>query len=312
MRQARLTWQGAFHHIMNRGINGEYVFKSDELKNLFLNLLKEKIKKFKIRNLAYCIMDNHYHLILENNTGQMSEFMKTVNGTYGLKYRKYTGGKGYVFQSRFKSTLIENDYYLIQAVAYILGNPVKAKLVKTVQDYPWTSIREYFKGKPSEYVDNGFIEGLIGTETELHKLVNIYISKKLPVQHTEFGGILGHMYFYNKAINRFDRRKKQEFVNRKRKEDLHFYPQEQVIKEFEDKHKIKIGSINTQTYRGKKLRAELLIKLRDYSNMKYRDISLLEPFSDVQFGSLRSIYKRAQIQSKQVQRFNPPSPGQNA
>jgi len=293
MRRARITWQGAYHHVMNRGHNGEFIFESDELKNDFLTLLKEKSKKLKIRIFAFCIMDNHYHLVLENTTGQISEFMKTLNGSYGMLYRKIMGGKGYIFQSRYKSTLIENDYYLIQSIGYILLNPVRAELINNAKDYPWSSIGEYFKGKASEYIYNEFVEELIGSKREFDRLINDYYSKNLSVQQTEFGGILGNKDFFNRAKEKFDRRKKQQYVNRKRKDDLYFVPEEQVIWEFERKYKIKIESINTQTLKGKKQRAELLVNLRDYSNMKYSDISMLEPFGDVHFGSLRSIYKRA-------------------
>lgn len=298
MRQARLTWQGAYHHVMNRGLNGELIFKSDELKNGFLTLLKEKSKKLKIRIFAFCIMDNHYHIVLENTTGQMSEFMKTLNGSYGWLYRKSMGGKGYVFQSRYKSTLIENDYYLIQAIGYILVNPIKAGIINNAKDYPWSSIGEYYKAKSSEYIYNEFVEELIGSKREFDRLINDYYSKDLSVQQTEFGGILGNKDFFDRAKEKFDRRKKQQYVNRKRKDDLYFFPVEQVIWEFEKKHKIKIKSINTKTLKGKKQKAELLINLRDYSNMKYSEISMLEPFSDVQFSSLRSIYKRAKTSLK--------------
>ena len=147
MRRARLSWQGAYHHVMNRGLNDEFIFNSNELKNGFLTLLKEKSKKLKIRIFAFCIMDNHYHLVLENTTGKMSEFMKILNGSYGWLYRKIKGGKGYVFQSRYESTLIENDYYLIQSIGYILLNPVRAGIIKSAKDYIWSSIGEYFKGR---------------------------------------------------------------------------------------------------------------------------------------------------------------------
>ncbi len=81
----------------------------------------------KIRLFAYCIMDNHYHLVLENASDRLSDFQMLLNVQYGMYYRKMEGGKGYVFQSRFKSTLIENDSYLIQSIRYLLRNPVRLR-----------------------------------------------------------------------------------------------------------------------------------------------------------------------------------------
>jgi len=71
-------------------------------------------------------MDNHYHLVLDNSSGKMSEYFKRLNGQYGMYYRKITGGKGYVFQGRFNSTLIEKDAYLLHSIAYLLRNPVRS------------------------------------------------------------------------------------------------------------------------------------------------------------------------------------------
>jgi len=83
---------------MNRGHDGNNIFAGDENKNHFLDYLEDYSKKMHIRLFAYCIMDNHYHLILENSSGRMSDFLKQLNGQYGQYYRKREGGKGYVFQ----------------------------------------------------------------------------------------------------------------------------------------------------------------------------------------------------------------------
>ncbi len=74
MRRARITYEGALHHAMNRGINGDDIFVGSKSKTTFLDLMQDTARKLKIRILAYCIMDNHYHLILENSSGRMSDF----------------------------------------------------------------------------------------------------------------------------------------------------------------------------------------------------------------------------------------------
>ena len=151
MRRARLTYPGAFHHVMNRGIRGEYIFPDDGDKRTFLAILSKKAKLLGVRLIGYCVMNNHYHVLLENSSGRMSSLLKVVNGAYGIYYRRKHGGKGYVFQNRFKSTLIQDDSYLRLAILYLLQNPVRAGLVANCIEYPWSSAGEYM-GKAKQVI----------------------------------------------------------------------------------------------------------------------------------------------------------------
>ena len=146
MRRARITYQGAFHHTMNRGLEGRKIFETDKLKSTFLKLLEKNKKKYRIRIFAYCLMDNHFHLIVENSSGRMSEFFKQLNSQFATYYRTRVKEKGYVFQDRFKSTLIQDDSYLIKAIAYILTNPVRAKICKSAYG-PLSQRQTYFSGR---------------------------------------------------------------------------------------------------------------------------------------------------------------------
>ncbi|MCK4761881.1 MAG: transposase [Candidatus Aminicenantes bacterium] len=130
---------------MNRGYNGNHIFEGNKNKSQFLDYLEWAAKQMKIRLFAYCVLDNHYHLVMENSSGRMSDFAKLLNGQYGSYYRKIDGGKGYVFQSRFKSTIIENDSYLIKSIVYCLQNPVRAGIVSIAEHYIWSSARFYFQ-----------------------------------------------------------------------------------------------------------------------------------------------------------------------
>ena len=131
--------------MMNRGLDGEAIFHSDRLKTKFIKLLYKNTQKHRLKVLAYCVMKNHYHLVLQNNNGKMSAFQKDLNGQYGSFYRKSKGGMGYIFQGRFKSTLVQEDAYLLTAIRYVLQNPLRAEIVNSVKDYPWTSLIEMEK-----------------------------------------------------------------------------------------------------------------------------------------------------------------------
>jgi REP element-mobilizing transposase RayT len=185
MRRVRITYPGAYHHVMNRGYDGNDIFKDSISKDHFLNYLESASKKLKIRLFAYCIMRNHYHLVLENTTGKLSEFSKLLNGNYGMYYRKRYGGKGYVFQGRFKSTIIENDAYLIQSIAYLLENPVRAGIVSNAEDYTWSSAACYFTKKKPAIVDAEFVNELFGTKEVLFNSVDSMGKKELSIQTTD-------------------------------------------------------------------------------------------------------------------------------
>ncbi|HAV92888.1 TPA: hypothetical protein DCW38_06880 [candidate division WOR-3 bacterium] len=290
MRRARITYQKAYHHVMNRGINGEKIFGTAELKQHFIELLKELTKKFGIELYAYCLMDNHYHLVLRSTYNNLSAFMKELNGDYGLYYRLKMGGKGYVFQSRFKSTLIENDSYLRMAIIYTLLNPVRAGIEERAWEYEWSSASEYYKGRESEFVSIKRVEEIFGSKKELELAYAEWTEGELPVLETRAGSLLGTEEFIRDAIALFDRRKGETKANvRAKKEwkrDL-----SQILKDFEKEKGIKLEEVNFSTYSGKRIRAELLVKLKDEGGLTYKEISEIEYYKDLQLSSLGKTYK---------------------
>ncbi len=300
MRHARLTWQGAFHHVMNRGIEKIPVFKDDEFKFFYLDFLKEYSKKEKIRIFAYCIMDNHFHILLENSSLKLSEFMKNVNSKFGQLYRKLNGGKGYVFEDRFKSTLIENESYLITLIRYLHQNPVRAKIVEDPFKYRWSSINEYFKGNESELVDAEYVESIFAGEKFFINLMNDNLSKDLPEKKTKFGRVLGSENFVRFSEKKYDRRSNNVLKLNKRDSDKYFEPVEKIFFEFENKIGKKIEEIDISTHKGKRERGELLVYLKDYSGLKYKEICEFDIFRDIKFNSMGHIYSNSKKQLKKL------------
>jgi REP element-mobilizing transposase RayT len=288
---------------MNRGINNEDIFTGNRLKGHFLGLLDAISKKMKIHVFAYCIMTNHYHLVLENSSGKMSEFCKQLNGQYGMYYRISTGGHGYVFQSRYKSTLIQDDTYLRMVIAYVLLNPLRAKIVGDINDYSWSSFNCYFDphqhlklepnpGIEDHIVDISFVKELFGSQKELLSFLSSQLGKELPERKTKYGYILGDGDFLEVARRRSDRREKTEdAIHRKRIDDRYFEPVEKVLMEFEHIKGIKIDDLERDTLEGKRIRGELLVYLKDLTQLTYTEIVKLDIFSDLQWSSLSPIYR---------------------
>ncbi len=291
MRKPRFTYKGAFHHVMSRGYEGHFIFGASSYKEYLLNLIIKERDRNKIRVFAYCIMDNHYHLVLQNSSGHLSEFMRNVNGKFALHYRLEEGGRGYVFQDRYKSTLIEDETYLKMAIAYVILNPIRSGLVGDAYSYIWSSAREYFHGGKGSITDIRFVRGLFGSEEAFSGMIEDWAGKNLPEKKTKLGFILGSNKFYMEALKKYNRRK--GFGNKRwlREEDYDFPSAEEVIKGFEHKHGIRIENIDASHFDGKRLRGELLVLLKDVGGLTYKEIKQIPIFRELSLASLGSIYR---------------------
>ncbi len=294
MRRARITYKGAYHHAMNRGHEGKCIFSKDREKEFFLKLLVETSKILKIRILAFCLMNNHYHLVLENSSGRMSDFFKQLNGQFGSHYRQNNKGRGYVFQDRYKSMLIQDDSYLLMVIGYVLNNPVRAGLVNNFLNYKWSSANLYFIKELSEIVDVSFVEEMFGTSLNLSNFTSSLNIKELPTIQTRMGKIIGGEGFTIKAIENFNRRKSHKrSLESKRIDDFDFDPVKKVFYEFKKIHNIEADNLDTTTYYGKRLRGNLLVYLKEKAGLKYDEIIKFTIFSDIKLHSLGRTYKDA-------------------
>ena len=297
MRRARLTFPGAFHHCVNRGLGRERILASDNDKAVFLSILGTESKRLKIRVLAYCLMDNHYHLVIENSSGRMADFFKLLNGEYGTYYRQRHGGNGYVFQGRYKSTLIQDEGYLLMAISYVLANPVRVNLSKDYLKYQWSSANAYFFQDGPEWIDHVFVEGLYGKATDMREHVRGWQGRKteLPIMHTELGPLLADEAGVGVLKERFERRSERESEERKRKDDFGFEPVAKIYHEFYAKYKVDLEKVDFSSRAGQRLRRELLLHLKDRGGLKYREIAKLPEFAGLKMNALGSLYRYAKL-----------------
>lgn len=140
----RKTYNNGFFHVMVQGLNKEYIFNKDEYKEKYINLMKEFKQKYDILLLAYCIMDNHAHMMIYvNKIDEMSMFMQNINSKFALYYNKNIGRVGYVFRGRFNSQYINSRNYLLKCLNYIHMNPVNANMRKQPGDYKYSTYNDY-------------------------------------------------------------------------------------------------------------------------------------------------------------------------
>ncbi len=142
-RPLRIEYPDAWYHVMNRGRRGEDVFSDDQDYALFTELLRETSELWNIRIAAYCLMPNHYHMLIQTPDANISRSMRHLNGVYTQRYNSRHKYDGQLFRGRYKSILIDTDSYLLQAVRYIHRNPLQAGLVEILDEYKWSSHKGY-------------------------------------------------------------------------------------------------------------------------------------------------------------------------
>lgn len=140
-RPLRIEFAGAVYHLTTRGNARANIFCDDNDRQQFLALLHNTIKRYDWHCHAYCLMDNHYHLLVETNVPTLSKGMKFLNGTYTQYFNRQHHRVGHVFQGRFKGILVQKDSYLLELARYIVLNPVRAGMVRNASEWPWSSYR---------------------------------------------------------------------------------------------------------------------------------------------------------------------------
>ena len=143
-RNPRSSIDTPFLHIMVQGVNKEYIFSTERYIKKYLFLINKYSKEFKINIIAYCIMNNHAHLLIyTEHLDKLAKFMQKVNLKYSYFYNQKEKRVGVLFRNRYKSEAIYNIKYLINCIKYIHMNPVKAGMVKNCEDYPFSSYSDY-------------------------------------------------------------------------------------------------------------------------------------------------------------------------
>lgn len=138
-RPLRPEFPGALYHITSRGNRQENIYEVGADRDAFLSILSHVCDRHNWVCYAYCLMDNHYHLLIETPDANLAKGMRQLNGVYIQTFNRAHGRVGHVFQGRYKSILVEKDSYLLELSRYIVLNPIRASMVQSAEDWPWSS-----------------------------------------------------------------------------------------------------------------------------------------------------------------------------
>ena len=152
-RPLRIEYEDACYHVMNRGRARQKIFHDDNYFEAFLLGLAEAHQRFGIQIQSYCLMDNHYHLLVKTPEANLGRAMRHINGVYTQRHNRLKKTDGSLFRGRYKAICVEEDSYQLQLSRYIHLNPLQAKMVKKLENYRWSSYPDYInKQKPPEWI----------------------------------------------------------------------------------------------------------------------------------------------------------------
>ncbi|MGG7056544.1 REP-associated tyrosine transposase [Nitrosomonas sp. ANs5] len=138
-RPLRIEFPGGLYHVTSRGDRREEIYLDDADRVNWLTLFGQVCKRFNWVCHAYCLMDDHYHIVVETLEGNLSRGMRQLNGVYTQTFNRAHNRVGHVYQGRYKAILVEKESYLLELSRYVVLNPVRAGRVKDVEQWPWSS-----------------------------------------------------------------------------------------------------------------------------------------------------------------------------
>lgn len=140
-RRPRLKFPGAVYHVMSRGNRKSDIFADDIDRRYFLEALSDTARRYHVRVYAACLMDNHYHALLDTPRGNLSDAMRQLNGDYSQTFNRRHTKSGHTFEARFHSLVVQREGYLRRVARYVVANPVKAGLCEQATDWHWSTYR---------------------------------------------------------------------------------------------------------------------------------------------------------------------------
>lgn len=197
-RIARSSLGTSFFHVIVQGINKEYIFYKEEYINRYLELIDKKKEEYNIQLLAYCIMNNHAHLLIYAETyTELSKFMHKVNCTYAQFYNTCENRVGVLFRNRYVSEPIYKEDYLLNCINYIHMNPVEANMVNECSKYKYSSYNQYIN---NEGVAKSNILAEIFGKQNWKELFNV-LNNKIEFEDIE----VENKEIFNKVIKMFEK-----------------------------------------------------------------------------------------------------------
>lgn len=187
-RPLRIEFQDAYYHVMNRGRGRQKVFHEPAYYEDFLKCLNEAHNRFGVEVHSYCLLGNHYHLLLKTPRGNLGRIMRHIDGVYTQRHNRRKKTDGALFRGRYKAIVIDAGRYLLQVSRYIHRNPVELKkpLVKNLADYPWSSFAAFInEGAVPSWLNRDKVYAELGNAKK-HSAYKAFIDQDNDIETEKF------------------------------------------------------------------------------------------------------------------------------
>jgi REP element-mobilizing transposase RayT len=210
-RKPRIEFAGAFYHVITRGNQRQKIFRDKEDYRRYLDILSNYKRRYHFALYGYVLMSNHVHLLIETKDTPLSKILQGVNQRYTMHFNKRYRTVGHLLQGRYKALLCDKDAYLLSLVKYIHLNPVRAKIAKTAEEYPWSSHRLYIRGDNGErLLDSGQVLRMFSDDSsKARRLYRAFMSEGVTIKQEDIYGsvdqrIVGDERFAEEVKERYD------------------------------------------------------------------------------------------------------------
>ena len=200
-RPLRLEFAGALYHVTSRGDHREAIYRDDHDRLAWLDTLARVCKRFNFVIHSFCQMTNHYHVLIETVEGNLSQGMRVLNGLYTQRFNRRHRLAGHLFQGRYKAVLVQKESHLLELTRYVVLNPLRAGIVRSLEQWPWSSHR-YVMGEfdAPEWLETDWLLSQFGSTrasavSAYHQFVLEGLGLESPLKHVSHQLLLGDEAF---------------------------------------------------------------------------------------------------------------------
>ncbi|UCE56905.1 MAG: transposase [Desulfobacterales bacterium] len=280
----RIKYPGAYYHVMNRGNRREDIFINETDRSSFVAALSDSCEAFSVKLIAYVLMANHFHLLVQTAHGNLSEFMRHFLVTYTVRFNRRHGRSGHVFQGRFKSFLVEEDQYLLPLSRYMHLNPIRPRRFRDadiqsksdyLKKYRWSTYPGYcYLRKRDKNIDYGWLLNTYFGEDSAQgrRRYRAYVQQGIegeienPFEEVVHQSILGSQSFVKWVKKKLPRRQPREIPSLGKLQ--HDIAVEHIIKEVARACQVRTEDLLDRKTRRKELRQMAMELSYRYSNEK--------------------------------------------
>jgi len=299
-RPLRIEYPDAIYHVISRGIRKDNIYYENKDKDKFLYKLKETKEKYNLKIFSYCLMENHYHLLIRTPKSNLTKAMHYLNASYTNWFKAKHEIVGPIFQGRYKSILVEDESYLLTLSSYIHLNPLRAGMVEYLKDYKYNSYNEYINKTENNLVDKNLLLSKFEDIERFKKFIYEWYEHNKDWQNDDdnekelrekiygVNGFLGSKNFADRIL------KKHKKNNKKKKYDEYSnisnneIKKEDIEKIMMKNFKIKKSRLYSKSY-GNDYRNMFIYLLKKYTDLKLKEIGLM---FDIKYKSVSKQAKR--------------------